>query len=105
MKDTSNQLDFDFMKYRCENKTADAKFWYSTFFHFVQFLEECDAKQMAGMYKNKVEELYLWTDKMSFENFKHMFFWIKDRINDILKRKQEYEASISYQDFKKERDL
>ena len=100
-----DQLDFEFMKYRCENKTADAKFWYSTFIHFVQFLEECDAKQMAGLYENKIEELYLWTDKMSFNDFKHMFLWIKDRIEDILERKREYETSDSYQDLKKERVL
>ena len=32
-------------------------------------------------------------------------FSIKDRIEDILKRKNEYETSDSYQDLKKEKDL
>lgn len=100
-----DQLDFDFMKYRCENKTADAKFWYSTFICFVQFLEECDAKQMYKIYENKIEELYLWTDMMSFNNFKDMFLWIKDRIQDILGRKQEFENSQAYQLLKREKSI
>lgn len=100
-----DQIDFDFLKYRCENKSTDARFWYSIFIPFIAFLQECDAKQNTRIYESKIEELYLWTEQLTFERFKNIFFWIKNKIQDILDRKKEYETSSSYQDLKNERNL
>lgn len=100
-----DQIDFDFLKYRCENKSTDARFWYSIFIQFIAFLQECDAKQNIGIYESKIEELYLWTGQLTFDRFKHIFFWIKNRIQDILERKKEYESLPEYEDLKKEKDL
>ena len=72
---------------------------------FIAFLQECDAKQNIRIYESKIEELYLWTGQLTFERFKHMFFWIRNRIQDILERKKAYESLPEYEDLKKEKDL
>ena len=100
-----DQIDFEFMKSRCETKTTDARYWYSVFISFVSFLQECDAKQNYRIYESKIDELYLWTEQLTFDRFKHMFFWIKDRIHDISERKLEFEKSDLYNELKRDKDV
>ena len=99
------QLDFDFMKQRCYNKTTDARYWYSIFIPFLGFLKDCDARENERIYLAKIDELYLWTEQLTFEKFKHIFLWIKYRIKDIYDRKQEFELSPAYKEWKRERNL
>lgn len=105
LDDLVEQIDFDFMKQRCETKTTDSRYWYSIFISILGFLKECDALQNERLYISKIEELYLWTEQMNFEQFKDIFFWIKARIYDIVERKKEFEKSSAYQNLKKERDV
>ena len=98
-------VDLDFMKSRCASKTTDARYWYSIFIPFVQFLQECDARQNQQIYETKIDELYLWTGQLTFDRFHHMFSWIKYRVNDILERKRAFESTNAYIDWKRDRNL
>ena len=99
------EIDFDFMKQRCSSKTTDARYWYSVFIPILGFLKDCDARENERIYLSKIDELYLWTDQLTFERFKHMFLWIKFHIKDICDRKNEFEQSSAYEEWKRERDL
>lgn len=99
------EIDFDFMKQRCSSKTTDARYWYSIFIPFLGFLRDCDARENERLYVSKIDELYMWTEQLTFERFKHMFLWIKHRIKDIRDRKKEFELSPEYEEWKRERNL
>lgn len=99
------EIDFDFMKQRCLSKTTDARYWYSIFIPFLGFLKDCDARENERIYVSKIDELYMWTEQLTFERFKHMFLWIKYRIKDIHNRKLEFELSPDYKEWKRERNL